>query len=1055
MISESDAKPYVLGLDLGVQSIGWAILDLDDGGRPCAIRRAGVRCFDSGTGSETEIQMGKDESNNAKRRDARQHRRQLFRRAQRLKRVLRALQRAGLMPEGSLKSAARHEMILKLDRELAAQYAPEGDRAASHVVPYLLRAKALDEPLAPNALGRALFHLAQRRGFLSNKKARKEKDEEGVVKAGISQLHTEIQQAGARTLGEFYAGLDPEDRRIRGRWTGRQMFLDEFEQIWAAQSPHHPGLTNDMKNSIHHAIFFQRPLKSQKGLVGRCELEPHHHRAPMATLLAQRFRYLQKLNDLEITAPDGEIRALSPEQKDRLRAALESGGDLTFAQLRNKKLLDLKKPTEKTSGFEINLESGGEKKIPGNRTAEKFIKVLGDRWQEMPGERRDRLVQEVLQSEHEDELSRRLEANFGFPSVTSAQLSAIELEQGYCALSRRAMRRLLPGLEAGRRLNDVRKEIYGEQLLRGGPDCERLPAVGKVAASLRNPVVCRALSELRKVVNAIVRQYGKPEKVRIELARDMKKGRKLREETWKDMRKNEKLRENARRKILDEVGISDPRPGDVLKMLLADECNWECPYTGRPITPRSLLGDSPQFDIEHIIPFSRSLDNSFANKTLCYHEENRNVKQNRTPWEAYSCDDKRWAEIIARVRRFHGGAAAAKLRRFQLQEIPEGFVQQQLNDTRYISRMAADYVGLLFGGRVDAERTQRVQVGRGGMTKYLRDEWNLNRILSDGDVKNRNDHRHHAVDAVVIALTGPATVQTLSRSAEQAHDMGRRLFVPIDAPWGEAAGFLDEIRGAIEAVNVSYRVNRRIGGALHEDSNYSKPHPVASENGKKVVAYRHIRKPLERMSAREIEAIVDDRVRDRVKAHLEANGGDLKKAFGDSNNHPYLKARDGRVIPIHKARIRKNEATIAVGAAERQRYVSTGSNHHIEIVASLDEKGNETGCEFHIVSLYEAARRVRAREPVVRREHGKDTKFKFSMAKNEYFVMDIEPGEAALYRVVKISANDIEFQLHCDGRPTMVDGRKRVRIHSPRALQGVKARKVAVDPLGNILPAHD
>jgi CRISPR-associated endonuclease Csn1 len=672
----------------------------------------------------------------------------------------------------------------------------------------------------------------------------------------------------------------------------------------------------------------------------------------------------------------------------------------------------------------------------------------------MPGDRRDRLVQEVLQSEHEDELARKLEAKWGFSSQTAAQLSAIELEQGYCALSRRAMRKLLPGLEAGRRLNDVRKEIYGERLLRGNPDCERLPAVGKVAASLRNPVVCRALSELRKVVNAIVRRYGKPEKVRIELARDMKKGRKLREETWKDMRKNEKLREDAKRKILNEVGISGPRPGDVLKMLLADECNWECPYTGRPITPRSLLGDSPQFDIEHIVPFSRSLDNSFVNKTLCYHEENRNVKQNRTPQEAYGCNNARWAEIVARVRRFRSSAAAAKLRRFQLQEIPEDFAERQLNDTRYISRMAADYVGLLYGGRVDAERTQRVQVGRGGMTKYLRDEWNLNSILSDGDAKNRADHRHHAVDAVVIALTDPAAVQALSRSAERAHDIGRRLFVPIDAPWGEAGKFLDDVRGAIEAINVSYRVNRRISGALHEDSNYSKPHPTAIESGKKVVAYRHIRKPLKNMSAKEIEAIVDDRIRECVKAHLGRSAGDLRKAFGDEHNHPYVKARDGRIIPIHKARIRKNEATIAIGAAEKQRYVSPGSNHHMEVVATLGADGEEAEWKGDIVSLYKATQRVRAGLPVVQRAHEKDRKFKFSMAKNEYFLMEIEPGRAALYRVVKISAGDIEFQLHCDGRPTIFEGRKRVR-KSPGALQGVKARKVAVDPLGNILPAHD
>jgi CRISPR/Cas system Type II protein with McrA/HNH and RuvC-like nuclease domain len=325
-------------------------------------------------------------------------------------------------------------------------------------------------------------------------------------------------------------------------------------------------------------------------------------------------------------------------------------------------------------GHECNLERGGEGKIPGNRTAEKVFAVLGDAWRNMPQQGCDRLVQEVLQAEHPDELAVRLEKAYAFDSGIAAQLSAIELEQGYCALSRRAMRKLLPGLETGRRLNEVRKEIYGAQLLRGNKECDRLPAVGKVASSLRNPVVSRALSELRKVVNAIVREYGKPAKVRIELARD--------------------------------------------------------------------------------------------------------IKKNQTPREAYP-DPKRWAEIVARVRRFRGGVAKAKLRRFQLEAIPEDFAEQQLNDTRYMSRLEADYVALLFGGRIDPERTQRIQVGRGRITKYLRDEWNLNSILFDGGTKERTDHRHHAVDAVAIALTDPATVGCASASKHTWSDSAAISRMPL------------------------------------------------------------------------------------------------------------------------------------------------------------------------------------------------------------------------------------------------------------------------------------
>ena len=223
---------------------------------PCA----GVRCFDSGVGSESDIASGRDESANLNRRQARLQRRQTWRRARRRAKVLRILQAAGLLPSGPVRTPdQRHELILKLDADLAPGFLPEGDRVAAHLLPYRLRALGLDGPLPPFALGRALFHLAQRRGFLSNRKSSAKKDEdEGKVKAGIADLETEIGQAGARTLGEYFAGLDPEEQRIRSRYTHRQMYLDEFEKLWCAQRPHVAALTEQRKDEIQRAIFHQR-----------------------------------------------------------------------------------------------------------------------------------------------------------------------------------------------------------------------------------------------------------------------------------------------------------------------------------------------------------------------------------------------------------------------------------------------------------------------------------------------------------------------------------------------------------------------------------------------------------------------------------------------------------------------------------------------------------------------------------------------------------------------------------------------------------------------------
>lgn len=1044
-----DTGPFILGLDIGVQSIGWAVVDLDEANNPVGVRRVGVRCFDSGVGSEKQIEMGKDESANSKRRLARQQRRQIWRRARRQAKVFGILQRHGLLPAGPARTPQeRHQLLVALDQQLIGEMDAGQDRLVHHLLPYRLRARALDNPLTPYMLGRALIHLAQRRGFLSNKKAQKEDEEEGKVKAGIAELSEEMARVGARTLGEYFSKLDPEQQRIRGRWTGRAMFEREFELIWQTQSPHLPALTEQLKRELHRALFFQRPLKSQKGLVGRCDLEPNCRRAPWASIPAQRFRFLQKLNDLEVIEPDGLVRPLTPEEREKLIAAAQSNGELTFNAIR--KLLGFKKPRGAERGYEFNLEAGGEKKILGNTTSARLFKALGDRWTALPESDRERLVDEMLAFEREDALAQRLVTAWRFDESTASTAATTRLEQGYCALSRKALRKVLPGMETGERFATVRKRIYGEQFAATRAR-DLLPPVREVVPSLRNPVVLRALTEVRKVVNAVTRHFGKPELVRIELARDMKRGRKLREKIYKEMRENEKRRIDAKKRVLAEIGSGDPAPGDVLKMLLADECNWECPYTGRPITPATLLGASPQFDIEHIIPFSRSLDNSFGNKTLCHHEENRNVKRNRTPFEAYGSGE-RWSEIIRRVRRFQGPAARSKLRKFLLEEVPEDFAQRQLNDTRYISRLAAEYVGLLFGGKVDAQHRLRVQVSSGGVTAWLRDEWGLNGVLGDGRGKERSDHRHHAVDAVAIALAGPRTVRELSLAAQRAGELGHRLLAAIDPPWPD---FLERVRGLVDATSISYRVDRRIRGGLHEETLYSEPQSSISERGR-AAEYRHVRKRLDQMSADEVEAIVDPRIRGLVQEKLMQLGGDPKKAFADACNHPYMRTVDGRVIPIHKARIRKNVATVALGDESRRRHVAPGSNHHMEIIATTSRNGEETW-EGHVVTLLEAARRMRCGEPVVKKDHGPGKRFVFSLANNEYVQMASDGGPCRLYRVTVISGNQIEFRLHSDARPNNVVKKikgARVRM-SPGSMLKARARKVAVDPLGNVLPASD
>ena len=418
--------------------------------------------------------------------------------------------------------------------------------------------------------------------------------------------------------------------------------------------------------------------------------------------------------------PDGEIWALTDlshaDLRRKLIELLDTHAEIEFKSLRSK--LGLKKPKGSERDFTFNLEAGGEKRLKGNATAVKLRKVLGDDYEKLSSEQLIGVVEDLLEYEKPDAL-----AAIGKPlrNRTGQGRRPCGCHVGT------ELRFTLPRGDAkavaangkGASLRGSKEASLWDHAGRLGLR-DFLSPVLEAVPQLRNPVVCRGLTEFRKVVNALVREYGKPDHIRVELARDLKKSRQQREDLTKQNRDNEKTRDAARRKIAERLRCDENAVSnlDILKVRLAEECNWECPYTGRSIAIEALVGKHAQFDIEHIIPFSRSLDNSFLNKTLCYHEENRSVKQNQTPYEAYSGDEKKWQEVLARVRRFRGSAAHAKLRKFQQKELDDDFAARMLQDTRYMSRLATEYLGLLYGGTIDADGRRRVQVSAAGSLRF-------------------------------------------------------------------------------------------------------------------------------------------------------------------------------------------------------------------------------------------------------------------------------------------------------------------------------------------------
>ncbi|MCC7293510.1 MAG: type II CRISPR RNA-guided endonuclease Cas9 [Phycisphaerales bacterium] len=1059
MKSLTNRKPCSLGLDVGVASIGWALVAQNEPDRPAELIGAGVHAFDEGV--EGDIESGRDEARGAARRLARLPRRMFWRRQRRRYKLLRLLQRAGLLPEGAIGTPqAMHEYLLKIDARLRDQHPAKGDRIAAHLLPYRLRVRALDHALTPMELGRALYHLAQRRGFLSNRKSLTKDEDEGVVKQGIAELQAKMDTAGARTLGEYLAGLDPETERIRKRWTARQMYLDEFNHIWEAQASHHPAiLTPTFRNDLHRAIFFQRPLKSAAHLIGRCELVPTARRAATADRLFQRFRILQTVNNLEIIPPNEASRPLDAAQREKVISALIHDGDLTFAKIKGKQVLALPK------GSELKLWSQDEeKKLPGHRTDEKMRAVFGDRWDDLPEEKREEIVLEILSYEKPDALERRAIKAWGLDPEKARELAELRLEQGHAAHSRKALRILIERMSDGTRYGTARRELFPGSFKSCEP-IDRLPPLRKAIGEIRNPAVERTLTELRKLVNEIVRVFGKPEIIRIELARDLKRARKERERLSKENAAREKLRLKAKARILAEAGVQEPRRSDIEKALLWEECEGECPYTGQSIPFASLFGPAPQFDVEHILPFSRSLDNSFLNKTLCAVAENRDHKRNRTPFEAYSTDMKRYEDILARVQRFKGDAAEVKLRRFEMQQIPEDFVSRQLNDTRHAAVKAADYLALLYGGRTDANGRLRVQVSAGGLTAHVRNELGLNGILDDGGQKTREDHRHHAVDAIVVAMLGPKQVHILQTAAERASAAGRRLFAPVEEPW---IGFLDDARKAILAIKVSWRQDRKLAGGLHEETNYSaKEHPHADKKGQPK-PHRHVRKPVDTMSESQVDDIVDPVIRERVREWIvrrDAKDDSVKTPCPVTHTH------DGREIPIKTVRIRKNVGVEPVGLdrtpegpkhGARTRYVKPGANHHTVIVATIKRghDGNETETRWddYPVTRLEAHRRKAGGLPIIQKDWGENRMVKFTLTRNEYLLIKDADGGDRLIRCISVSDGANEFRLHSDAR-SATEARKpgsgaRIGL-SGENMRKRGARKVRVTYIGEVIPCHD
>ncbi|MDP2065594.1 MAG: type II CRISPR RNA-guided endonuclease Cas9 [Burkholderiaceae bacterium] len=994
------------------------MLRLDAENAPCAVIKAGVRIFSDGRNPKDGSSLA------VTRREARAMRRRRDRLLKRKARMMHTLVAHGFFPADG---AARKALEL--------------------LNPYALRAKGLDETLKPEEFARALFHINQRRGFKSNRKTDKKDNDAGALKTAISKLRQAMVEENCRTVGEWLHKRDASGQTVRARYRqqrvekedgksridksydlyiDRAMIEAEFDALWAKQAALNPALFNETARAeLKDCLLHQRPLKPVKP--GRCTLLPEEERAPLALPSQQRFRMYQEVNNLRLLREGLKEEPLTLAQRDLLVDALEHNSKRSFTQI--KKLLGL------GGVVKFNFEDPKREELKGNTTSANLSKkdLFGAAWFGFAETQQDEIVMQLVTEENEARLVQWLQANTGVDEARADAIANVGLPEGYGSLSRKALARILPELRrevvtydkavqaAGfdhhshishAATGEILPQLpyYGEYLQRhvgfgsGKPEDPPEKRFGKIA----NPTVHIGLNQVRVVVNALIQRYGHPSEVIVEVARDLKQSQEQRKEDNERQAKNQKRNERLRADIAATLGTSPERvrQADIQKMILWEELSFDpadrrCPYSGVQISAQMLLSD--QVEIEHILPFSQTLDDSLNNKTVALRQANR-FKGNRTPWDArHDFAAQGWtheavlhrAEQMPKNKRYRFGEDGyQKWLKGTEDGDGKGFLARALNDTRHLSRVAREYLSLIC--------PQATRVIPGQMTAMLRAKFGLNDVLSLSGEKNRNDHRHHAVDACVIAVTDHGMLQRFAQASASARERQlNRLVEDMPLPWPT---YREHVQRAIGNIWVSHKPDHGHEGAMHNDTAYA-----LLGNGRVSV-----RKTVEGVRQREESAL--------------------------------------KVIEFADAKAAARHGLLPNGQPRPYKGYKGDSNYCIEIVRN--DKGKWEG---EVISTFEAYQLVR-QHGVERLRHpslsvsGKPLVMRLII--DDYVKLELD-DHPALMRVASVNtAGRLSLASHneanVDARNRDPDGLWRYTYKQAGSLQKATARRVTISPIGEL-----
>ena len=908
--------PYAIGFDIGITSVGWAVVALDSEDKPYGIINMGSRVFDAAEQPKTGASLA------APRREARSARRRLRRHQHRLERIRRLLLTENMISQAELDTlfAGKLEDI------------------------YTLRVKALDAPVSHTEFARILLHIAQRRGFRSNRKAETAK-EDGELLAAVSKNRALMAEKGYRTVGEMLL-QDPlyaaSKRNKGGQYiatVGRDMVAEEVRAIFRAQRQlGQPFASEKLESRYLDILLSQRSFDEGPGegspyagsqierMIGKCTLEDGEQRAAKAAYSFEYFTLLQNINHLRLLR-GGEGSPLTPAQREALIALAHKTKELNFSHIRR----ELAIPADTTFNA-VYYKNTDDAEDAEKKTKFSYLKA----YHQM------RTAFNKLSKNHFDTLTRAQKNELGrvlSTYKTSAKIRAALLPAGlsdaeldiaetlsfskFGHISVKACDKLIPFLEKGMKYDEACAAAgYDFKAHSGRERTQLLHTTPDDLADITSPVVRRAVAQTVKVLNAIIRERGcSPTFINLELAREMAQDFTERNQAKKSMDDNRARNERLMERIRTEYGKEHPTGQDLVKLKLWEEQHGECAYSQKHISIEHLF--EPDYaEVDHIIPYSISFDDGYKNKILVLAEENRN-KGNRLPLQ-YLQGKRREDFIVWVENTIRSTPKKQRLLKEKLtSEDEKQFKERNLQDTKTMARFLLNYIGdhLAFADFA-AGRKKHITAVNGAVTSYMRKRWGISKIRENGDL-------HHAVDALVIACTTDGMIQQVSRYAalrecEYVQTEGGSLAVSVHTgevlksfpyPWPEfrrelEARLGDDPRRAVMSPRfpvylnndipvrklfVSRMPRRKVTGAAHKETIKS---PKALQDGVVVT-----KRPLTSLKLDKNGEIAnyympqsDRLLYEALKEQLMKHGGDGAKAFTQPFHKPKSDGTPGPIV---------------------------------------------------------------------------------------------------------------------------------------------------------------